>query len=447
MASTLSKVISDYRTTQQDIQNEQPTKKLTSLLNIAGQLYSIKDPAVEELASAVETRLSTLESKTWTAVTKGANDPKFATAVTQGTDGSISVTYSNLRDTALTDTATTGQFVTSVSQDVNGVVTTTKGGVDAANVTFNEDGWNAANAKAAILEALSKAIGTQSDLSSANTINAAKKYADEAVAALAGQDWEANAKKVSEIIAELENSENGNSWLTAIDKLAGMSIQKTGATAAEVVEYNEHLTGAIKAGDTLTAEQATAVNAAVSGASYSEGQEISAADSASYNATLQGAITAGENTQWTDTNVTVKEYVDNAVANASDGAAQAIAALDATVGSTSVATGKHVAVQVVETDGKLTGLTVTEDDIASAQALTTLTNTVEEHAQVTAAALTDLDSRINNLDFDVVKTEVKQAQGSIVTVAKTQDATDNHDVYTINLPVSYNASTETLAIG
>ena len=47
----------------------------------------------------------------------------------------------------------------------------------------------------------------------------------------------------------------------------------------------------------------------------------------------------------------------------------AISGLDATVGSQTVATGKHVAVEVVEADGKLTGLTVVEDDIASASAL------------------------------------------------------------------------------
>ena len=60
--------------------------------------------------------------------------------------------------------------------------------------------------------------------------------------------------------------------------------------------------------------------------------------------------------------------------------------LNATVGSTTVATDKHVAVQVVETDGKLTGLTVTEDDIASASRL-------EEIERVTAEALNDLEMR------------------------------------------------------
>lgn len=58
-----------------------------------------------------------------------------------------------------------------------------------------------------------------------------------------------------------------------------------------------------------------------------------------------------------------------------------INALDATVGSTTIATGKHVAVQVVEKDGKLTGLTVTEDNIADADDLAALSaKTVTEVA-------------------------------------------------------------------
>lgn len=51
-----------------------------------------------------------------------------------------------------------------------------------------------------------------------------------------------------------------------------------------------------------------------------------------------------------------------------DAIATAVNALDATVGSQTIASGKHVAVEVVETDGKLTGLTVTEnfEDITKA---------------------------------------------------------------------------------
>ena len=53
----------------------------------------------------------------------------------------------------------------------------------------------------------------------------------------------------------------------------------------------------------------------------------------------------------------------------------AINALDATVGGTAIAEGNHVAVQVVEENGKLKSLTVTENDIASASDLTAEANT------------------------------------------------------------------------
>lgn len=73
-----------------------------------------------------------------------------------------------------------------------------------------------------------------------------------------------------------------------------------------------------------------------------------------------------------------------------------INALDATVGSTNVESGKHVAVQVVEDAGKLTALTVTENDIASKSLLDGLSGkTVTEAASsndsitVTPSAATD----------------------------------------------------------
>lgn len=63
-----------------------------------------------------------------------------------------------------------------------------------------------------------------------------------------------------------------------------------------------------------------------------------------------------------------------------------IAKLDATVGGTTFAEGKHVAVQVVETDGKLTDITVSESDIASA---TALSNEVSRAKDAEAKALAD----------------------------------------------------------
>lgn len=77
----------------------------------------------------------------------------------------------------------------------------------------------------------------------------------------------------------------------------------------------------------------------------------------------------------------------------------AINSLDATVGTTSVESGKHVAVQVVETDGKLTALTVTENDIASAAALA---QEIEDRQTAIAQEVTNrntaIDSAIDALD-------------------------------------------------
>ena len=81
----------------------------------------------------------------------------------------------------------------------------------------------------------------------------------------------------------------------------------------------------------------------------------------------------------------------------------AINSLDATVGSTTVAEGKHVAVQVGETDGKLTSLTVTESDIASAAALT----------QEIADRNTAITNAINALDKEET---TASASGAHVTV-------------------------------
>jgi galactitol-specific phosphotransferase system IIB component len=60
------------------------------------------------------------------------------------------------------------------------------------------------------------------------------------------------------------------------------------------------------------------------------------------------------------TSVTVKEYVDNAVANASSGAATAIAALDAEKTSSDA---NNVQVTVTEVDGVITAVNVTDNSI------------------------------------------------------------------------------------
>lgn len=319
---------------------------LMEKLTIDGALYDVKDPALEAMMSEIDSRLSTIEGSE----------------------------------------------------------------VNASDVNFNNtsNGFTATDAQAAIEEALSKAIGTSEDLSSADTINAAKKYADELINNLAGANWADNAKKVQEIIEELENSENGNAWATAIDKLAGLDIKYT---QAEADAYNANLDGAISTETTLSADQAAALNelAGVSSTTYTEGQTPTAEDAVLYNASLEGA----KSTSSTKTPQTVKQYVDAAVAAASQDANTAIeTAIDALDAEVTSADGTNVQVKVTEANGVITGVNITTDNTINATdlankigaigdnvtvkdyvdgAIGTLTTEITNNEQVVAAALNDLN--------------------------------------------------------
>ena len=99
-----------------------------------------------------------------------------------------------------------------------------------------------------------------------------------------------------------------------------------------------------------------------------------------------------------------------------------------------VSTNHKVGVKVTEVDGLITDVTVVEDDIASATDLSTLASDVESQAQVTAAALTDLDTRLTTLGTTVgnIDLTVKANKAAITT------ATIN------NWSASYTAASENL---
>jgi hypothetical protein len=117
----------------------------------------------------------------------------------------------------------------------------------------------------------------------------------------------------------------------------------------------------------------------------------------------------------------VQDAIDAAEVAANKYTDEAIAALDATVGSQTVAEGKHVAVEVVETDGVLTGLTVVESDIASAAALATLDAEVQEHEIVVAAALNDLNARVDGHDTRFEELEGALADKNVAAESTTPD--------------------------
>ena len=65
-------------------------------------------------------------------------------------------------------------------------------------------------------------------------------------------------------------------------------------TEAEANIYNSSLEGALEAGEPLTQEQAGAYNAAITGATKEENDELSEAEANLYNATLNGAISTDD---------------------------------------------------------------------------------------------------------------------------------------------------------
>lgn len=351
--ATLSEQIKSWRTAT-DGQNGQGS--LLSKLSIGGNLYNIKDPGVEQLAGLIETRLGTLENKTWNVVNKGASEAKFATSVSQAADGSITVTYGTIRDTALTDTTEANKVVKSIAQSVDGVVTATMGQVAAGEVAFTPGtafNSESTTVQAAVEDALAQAMalkGTSGDESSANTIAAAKKYAEEKVQELAGKDWTAQAQKVTDIIKELEGTNAGN-WATLADKLDGMPVEDASAAggrreAKSVAEY---------------------VQAEIAKVNDANSQGIADLDATVYGADGQASDAVN---------------AENSYANDNS---------------------SKVVVKVTEEDGKITAVNVKTNDVASAQALTALDNTAVKSVNsktATAGAVTLYASDVNLSDSD-----------------------------------------------
>lgn len=155
------------------------------------------------------------------------------------------------------------------------------------------------------------------------------------------------------------------------------AVQNASADIAISAQGDDYITAAVDANNNkkinVTADvQTLTATAGTPGTYGTDGSQTTAP----VDGTLSG--TADSLADGADIATKVKTYVDGQVAieaarsdakNKAD-IKTAVEALDATVGSTTVASDKHVAVQVVEADGVLTGVTVTESDIASATDLT-----------------------------------------------------------------------------
>ena len=126
--------------------------------------------------------------------------------------------------------------------------------------------------------------------------------------------------------------------------------------------------------------------------------------------------------------------VEGSVANSID---KAVNALDATVCGTTIAKDNHVAVEVVQTDGKLTGLTVKENDIASAATLGAVKSAQEANTALLEGIPTEkkvkgyVDEAVAAAKAAATTKVVKAADAAHLTVTAGEAAADGSVTYTI----------------
>lgn len=325
----------------------------------------------------------------------------------------------------LDDTAEAGKFVTAVKQ-TDGKVTVKRGGVSASMVTAtNVVGDNNTVAiTGATVEDQIKSLGetlktvegnaakykvvklTAEEVTALGDANVKEAYQ---VVSYVGADAEGTAyTKVGDVIKIYKDGNLKSATLGDDQKLILTYTQADGADATVEVDFaaiafnaefknglhvatNGEISVQVDAasesfltvgeGGVKLAGVQSAIDAAVAGKNVkAEGDNYITANAANNKVTVGADVKplAVDKSGDADSTITGTEgsLVDGAeVANkvaafTNARISEEIAKLDATVGGTTIANSKHVAVEVVQTDGKLTGLTVNESNIASADALT-----------------------------------------------------------------------------
>lgn len=365
-------------------------------IKIGDNVYPIKDSRVDTLVidvntklSGINTRINTLEGKTWTAVNKPNDAAKYATSVTQGTDGSISVTYSNVRDSAFDAGVQSvdsyggyANVIVGITQNTDGSITatsTTAGQLTAYDGAMTDDletilkahksefNTVATGAQTYTDTAITGVIGAQGDATSADTIWGVKNYAKaqaegaqtaaiNAVNALAGQDWAANAGTVMDIIAELKADGSSVANLdTIIDKLRGNFDYTTGPEGAQTTTHD------------------------------------------------------------------VKSYIDGKVEEARSAASGGISDLDAEVTSID---GTNVQVKVTEVDGKITAVNVTTDNTINATDLSNKVGAIGDNTTVKDYVDAQVAGKNVSASSSTTDYITASATNNAVTVAATQKLID-----------------------
>lgn len=295
---------------------------------------NVKD-AIDALADVVDQ----LNVKAWTAVTKPGNAAKFATSVTQGTDGSITVAYADVMSTDVK--RTTEQQASIAGETVEAALETLKGKAKAAQTKADTNesaigvinGTGEGSISKAVSDAKSELIGTGEGVWEKDEVKTLTKLRDLIkanalqISTLQGID-KGTADKLTAIVNELKNADGNVEGFDFANTLLDKFLQLYGTPNNGEYDVNG-------------------------------GKQT----------TLQGIINAIE-TRITNVNNTLSGNLTSTIEGLDATVRGQLTEVDAVEGN------NHVGVKVVETDGKLTEVKVVEKDIASAQALTNLTSEV-----------------------------------------------------------------------
>lgn len=297
---------------------------------------NVKD-AIDALADAVDL----LNGHTWKEVTKPGDAGQFATSVTQGTDGSIRVSYADVKSTDVKRDTTqqnsiAGATVEAALETLKGQAAAAQAKADANETAIGTiNGTGEGSISKAVSDAKSELIGTGEGVWDADEVKTLTKLREliktntETIGALSSADAE-TLQKLTAIVNELKNADGEATGMdfanTLLDKF--LTLYGTPTDGKYTANGGKHTTlqEIINAIET----RITNVNNTLSGNLTSTIQGL--------DATQRGQLTEGD----------------------------------------ALETGKHVGVKVVETDGKLTEVKVVEDNIASASDLTALTTRVDE---------------------------------------------------------------------
>lgn len=292
---------------------------------------NVKD-AIDALADVVDR----LNVKAWTAVTKPGDAGKFATSVEQKTDGSITVSYADVKSTDVKRDTTQQNSIAGAT--VEDALETLKNAAAAAQAKADTNagkietinGTGEGSISKAVSDAKTELIGTGEGVWDTNEVKTLTKLRDLIkanalqISTLQGIDKD-TAAKLTAIVNELKTAgENGDFAGTLLDKF--LTLYGTPTDGKYTANGGKHTTlqEIINAIET----RITNVNDTLSGNLTSTIEGL--------DATVKGQLTDADKVEDT----------------------------------------KHVGVKVVEENGKLTGVTVVENDIASAASLTNLTTEV-----------------------------------------------------------------------